>query len=89
MMQRLQMAHGVGPQDPSCSQSSVPVLGLHTQRRVVVTEVHMRSVLLQSAVTLQVPSARKVLGGTTKPPGMILPVLVPCTVQRLRLPLGT
>ena len=87
--QRLHTAQGVGPQEPSCSQESSPVASLHTQRRVWVTEVHMRSVLLQSAVTLHVPAASGALAVTTNPPGTILPVLVPCAVHRLRLPLGT
>lgn len=87
--QRLQMAQGVGPQAPSCSQASTPVVSSHTQRLVVVVNVHMRSVELQSGVVLQEPGARGVLGATTRPPGMMRPVLVPCAVHRLRLPRGT
>lgn len=87
--QRLQMVHGVGPQLPSVSQVSCPLLASHTQRLVGANEVHIMSVLLQSAVTLQVPGARGVLGATTRPPGMILPVLVPSAVQRLKFPRGT
>lgn len=87
--QRLQMAQGVGPHDPISSQASMPVASLHTQRLLVLVKEHMRSVELQSGVVLQAPAVRLVPAGTTSPPGMTRPVLVPCAAHRLRLPRGT
>lgn len=49
----LQIAQGVGPHLPSCSQVSIPVVSSHTQRLVVTVFVHMRSVELQSGDVLQ------------------------------------
>jgi hypothetical protein len=89
MKHRLQIAQGVGPHLPSCSQVSTPVASSHTQRLVVTVFVHMRSVELQSGDVLQDPGARGVLGVTTRPPGRMWPVLVPCAVHMLKLPLGT
>jgi hypothetical protein len=86
---RLQTAQGVKPQRPSCSHVSMPVASSHTQRLVVTVLLHIRSVELQSGVVRQDPGASGVLGRTTKPPGRTRPVLVPCAVHRLKLPLGT
>jgi hypothetical protein len=65
------------------------VVSSHTQRLVVVVKVHMRSVELQSGVVLHWPSHRGLLAATTRPPGMMRPVLVPWAEHRLKLPLGT
>jgi hypothetical protein len=53
----------------------------------------MRSVELQSGVVLQSPGDKGAtpwaFGTTTRPPGRMRSVFVPCTVHRLKLPLGT